>query len=324
MPIQTAAQSITNEGVVFGFKNKIINGAFDVWQRGTSSFGTNSSYTADRWWMVNDGVGTTSVDRISVTGTNLSSSYALRFTRSAGASNRFVVGTNLETITTNQMRGKTFTLSVKVRKGSALTSSVYVSLGTQNQEEKYGTLVDDFSFEISNASLNTSTFTTFSKTFTIPAASAGIGFKVEFMATQAGASNVYFDIAEVQLEAGSVVTNFEHRPYGMELMLCQRYCQTVLNGGETACLGFVNGSSNAFIFHQGSVPMRTTPSVSYTTTMYATNYSSNLATITGVGGVGFATNSNVVRIQFTLNSSPTSQVCGVNPSGSLILLLSEL
>jgi hypothetical protein len=133
-----------------------------------------------------------------------------------------------------------------------------------------------------------------------------------------------FYLTGVQLEKGSSATAFEYRQFGQELALCQRYCQTVLNGGESAGHGFVNGSSNAFIFHQGPVALRVAPSVSYTTTMFVTNFSSNIATITGVGSVAFAANSNVVRIVFTLNSSPTSQACGVNPSGSLLLLLSEL
>ena len=34
-----------------------------------------------------------------------------------------------------------------------------------------------------------------------------------------------FDIAQVQIEEGSSATPFEHRPIGMELSLCQRYCQ---------------------------------------------------------------------------------------------------
>ena len=33
------------------------------------------------------------------------------------------------------------------------------------------------------------------------------------------------DIAQVQLEEGSVATPFDVRPYGLELALCQRYAQ---------------------------------------------------------------------------------------------------
>jgi len=37
------------------------------------------------------------------------------------------------------------------------------------------------------------------------------------------ASGNYLEIAQVQLELGSVATDFEHRSYGEELALCQRY-----------------------------------------------------------------------------------------------------
>lgn len=40
------------------------------------------------------------------------------------------------------------------------------------------------------------------------------------------ASGDYWQITGVQLELGKVATPFEHRSYGEELALCQRYCQT--------------------------------------------------------------------------------------------------
>ena len=38
----------------------------------------------------------------------------------------------------------------------------------------------------------------------------------------------YFYLTGVQLEAGDTATPFEHRSYGQELALCQRYYQQVL------------------------------------------------------------------------------------------------
>ena len=47
--------SSSNSGPLAGFRNRIINGNFDIWQRGTSF--TDSEYGADRW--LHERVGTT-------------------------------------------------------------------------------------------------------------------------------------------------------------------------------------------------------------------------------------------------------------------------
>jgi hypothetical protein len=47
-----------------------------------------------------------------------------------------------------------------------------------------------------------------------------------------GTSGATFYITGVQLEAGSVASPFEYRPYGTELMLCQRYYYVINNGGS--------------------------------------------------------------------------------------------
>ena len=230
-------------------RNKVINGSFDIWQRGTSfasvSGAYNTAYTADRWWLVDDSVGTVNVTRQDISTLGMNSIYCLRAERSAGT-NRWVIGTNLETITTKELFGKTIIFSCKARKGSALTSDITVTVATQNQEGKFGAVVDGGNLVITNSSMNTSTFTTFTYSYAIPANSTSSGFKIEFSATQAGATNAYFEIAEVQVEIGSVATPFERRLYGQELMLCQRYYQKTYDIGTALGTGTNTGAISLF------------------------------------------------------------------------------
>ena len=54
-------------------------------------------------------------------------------------------------------------------------------------------------------------------------------------------SGATFYITGVQLEAGSVATEFERRPYGMELALCQRYYEKSYNIGTVPGSAVVHG-----------------------------------------------------------------------------------
>ena len=93
--------------------------------------------------------------------------------------------------------------------------------------------------------------------------------QVNFMAT----SSATFQITGVQLEVGKVATPFEHRSYGEELALCQRYCvvykATADSGDEITSygnrgnfgIGFAHNTGNPVTWTTMPVPMRSLPAV---------------------------------------------------------------
>ena len=96
-------------------------------------------------------------------------------------------------------------------------------------------------------------------------ASGAIG-ETNLMAT----SGATFYITGVQLEAGSVATPFEHRQYGQELALCERYLERC----QYSILGY--GATGAYI----SAPVNYRQVKRVTPTLTETNeFSSNVATV---------------------------------------------
>ena len=100
-----------------------------------------------------------------------------------------------------------------------------------------------------------------------------------------------FFITGLQLEVGSVATDFEHRSFAQELKLCSRYYQqwaliTSGSGNDNAVAVMANFSSTAAYgripFING--PMRTGPSITHSNNAYFTNgasYSGLTYTVSG-------------------------------------------
>ena len=74
-------------------------------------------------------------------------------------------------------------------------------------------------------------------------------------------SNRYF-ITGVQLEVGNNAADFEHRSYGEELALCQRYYFKLTSAVWMYALDNTNVYNRATIWHP--VEMRANPSISWT------------------------------------------------------------
>lgn len=198
----------------FGFKNRIINGAFAIDQRNNGAaqnIGANSfGYTLDRWYITTAGGALTS-QRIGSQG-----AYSWRVTGGTGNTSSVLVQ-RIESTNIGDLAGKTVTISFTA--SSSTLTSIGVTAQTPTAVDNYAS--SNSAVAVGTASL-TSTPTRFSYTFTMPA-SATNGVQVYF-STGAFTSGT-LTISNVQLEAGSAATAFDVRPYGTELALCQRYLQ---------------------------------------------------------------------------------------------------
>ena len=81
----------------------------------------------------------------------------------------------------------------------------------------------------------------------------------------ADSTSNYLNITGIQLELGSVATDFEHRSYGEELALCQRYYET----GSSNHYGSSDSGSNIVAQGDFAVVKRATPTMVYGTWSYS-------------------------------------------------------
>jgi hypothetical protein len=285
----TAGTSVILNGGTIGagnatsFKNRIINGAMTIDQRnaGASVTPTVSTYILDRWQfqctqaskvMLGQGSGISSQGLW-----NSLNASVLTTVPSPGATDYFAVrqaieGFNVADLSWGTASAQTVTLSFWVQ--ASVTGTFGGSFTNNAINRSY-----PFSYTISA----TNTWQKIS--ITIPGDTTGtwlinngVGVNVyfslcagstysgtagawggAFYASSTGATNLLatsgatFYITGVQLEVGSTATSFDVRDYGRELIMCQRYYQSISL--------FVNSTANPFNF---ATTTRAAPTVSST------------------------------------------------------------
>lgn len=243
---------------VSAFKNLLINGDFDFWQRGQSLGPSNGlRYLADRWMTI--GLGTTTVApsrQAFAVGQSAQPGGARSFHRLVvaslpGAANGAVMDQRIERV--ESLAGKTATLSFWARAESPKPIAVEFvqSFGSGGSPSADVTGIGAAKFGL------TSAWQKFVLTVDIPSVAGSLGtsgtdcLRVLFWmdagsnynarTNALGNQSGTFDFAQIQLEEGVGATSFERRPLETELALCQRYFEKSFDL-STAPAGQVVGS----------------------------------------------------------------------------------
>ena len=237
---KSATRETADIASVVGRKNAIINGNFDIWQRGTSQ--TADGYGSDDRW-INGRAGSTQVVSrqafaLGQTDVPNNPKYYSRTVVSsvAGASNLVVKLQRIEGVET--FAGTTATVSfwAKADANKNIALELAQSFGTGGSPSA-----------ISFVSPITVSLTTSWVKHTVSIAIPSIASKVlgtdgndylvlhfwldagsnwNARTNSLGQQSGTFEFSQVQMEAGSVATEFEPRSVGEELDLCERYYET--------------------------------------------------------------------------------------------------
>lgn len=300
MPLTTVDQGLLSTNAQYtGFKNRIINGDMTVDQRNNGAAVTVNGaapYTLDRWFAedVTDGVFTVQRVADAPAGFSFSARVTITTADASLAAGQYAVfvqrieGFNFADLAFGTADASPITLSFRVKSSLTGTFGGVVS----NSSENYSY---PFTYTISSAN------TWETKSVTIPGATAGtwtgatnanafvLGFSLGSGSTYTGTPgawaaadarggatgqtniigtlNATWQVTGVQLEKGQTATSFDVLPYGTELMLCQRYYQVFYPAAQELIYNEANGADAKFWQLYLPVPMRATPTATYSSGM---------------------------------------------------------
>lgn len=281
-----------------GRRNLVTNGGMTVWQRSTSLAGvteTNGYQTADRFQFWTYSGGTYTLSKSTTAPSGFASSYKVLNTATAST----VAGTgvsfrqrieaqDLQHLEYNTSDSKAVTLSFWVRSDTTGTYAIRIynpdstrmitktySISSANTWEKKtivfagdtsGVINNDtgYGFELAWWLAAGTDFTSGTASGNWETYSATK--EADGQTAQLNTGGEWY-ITGIQLEVGSVATEFEHRSYGEESALCKRYYQEMNLRTAVKGMGGVSGSGNSVSnLWTYPYPMRTQPTATTNST----------------------------------------------------------
>jgi len=257
---------------VSGRKNLIINGDMRLAQRGTSH--TTEGYgSLDRYYFaLSGGTATMSQQTLSTSDRNsLGFENYLRVAASAG-NNNLGIYQHIEGINCRHLINKKATLSFYAKGtnpngGSFLIKPLWYNTSSGGGDE-----------DTAQSLTITSSWVKYSMTFDIPIPAnttinntAYLAMMILQPASDTSTNAWELNVTGLQLEAGSTATDFEHRGYGEELALCQRYYQQTTGIYHPILRAYAPSATALGISVDFPVTMRVIPTLTKTGTWVVSN-----------------------------------------------------
>jgi hypothetical protein len=327
---QVALASVGNDFAQLTYdqpRNGLINGSFEIWQRGTSGLATASGptngYGADKWQMYRGGyVG--GVTAAQTTGTG-QTRYAMRVQRTAGntSTNVIILSHNMESANSKMYAGQQVTLSAWVRCGANYSS-------TNNYVEMTIISGDGTDQRVSESYTNRTTVATGTKTLTtswqrlsvtgtVSSNASQIAVELYYTPTGTAGANDWFEITGAQLEIGARPTTFQMSggSVAAELAACQRtYQRHGLVSGAFVAIGYGSGTTTTNTFWSISPAMRIAPtSVGFNLVQLMDGTGGTIA-VTGLALHNPTTTRAIIHVTHAVNDTAHRPYGLVTTSGS--------
>tara|TARA_R100001224_G_scaffold33152_1_gene18556 strand:+ start:7019 stop:8077 length:1059 start_codon:yes stop_codon:yes gene_type:complete len=351
--VSKARQLAQSASAPEGRKNIVTNGAMQVAQRATSATGLGASdgfFTVDRFKMLFNTSGRLTMEQVADGPSGFANSIKLSCTTAdtSIASDEFAVieqrfeGQDLQRFMKGTSDAKEYAFSFYVKGNASATYVIELYDNDNNRQvskqfsvttswsrveltfpaDTTGALDDD-----TNTSLlvffwlhagSDRTSGTLSETWSsVTTANRVVGINSFFSSTD----NTFF-VTGVQLEVGSVATEFEHRSFGEELALCQRYYQRIDTSVNQAIGPGTRQTTDTVRFSIPTpVALRTSPSISTSGTVQCQESDGSSTSITSISAL---TSPLSYAVATGTASGVVAGAISVNAYGGLVEIDAEL
>ena len=235
---------------VFANANALINGDFQVAQRGTSFVSTGTfvnnddAYVLDRWYILSDGNDTIDVTQ-NTAEAPFSGGYCIALDVET-VNRKFGIAQIIEKQNCNGLLGQTVTLSFKAKVSSTtkldnVKCAIVAWSGTADTvtsdivsawevEGTNPTLIANATYENTPANLNvTTSWRTFTVTANVDTASANNIIVFIWSDVTDTTLGDFLYVTDVKLEAGSIATPYQREEFSTAILRCQRYFVNAIN-----------------------------------------------------------------------------------------------